>query len=85
MMDPISRRVRELETRFGVAIVLRAVHVPEPDFRGRIERRGGKVILEYRDDTPGFFWHQDIIAELLDRLESGEENVTLRGDQAEPA
>jgi hypothetical protein len=83
MMDPLSRRVQEVEARCGVRIVLRAVHVPEQSFRGRLERRGGRVIIEYRDDTPGFFWHQDIIGELLDRLERGEDNVTLCDDDPE--
>lgn len=82
-MDPISTRVRRLEQQRGIGIVLRAVHAPDKRFRGRLTRRGARIIVEYRDDTPGFFWHHDILRELLDCLERGEDDVTLRDEGPE--
>lgn len=79
-MDALSGRVKRLEARYGARIILRAVHVPDPGFRGSVRRRGGRIVVEYRDDTPGFFWHHDILRELLERLERGEDDVTLRDD-----
>jgi len=76
-LDSLDERVRQLEARLGLAVVLRPVHVPDPTFRGRIERRGAKIVIEYRDDTPGFFWHHDKLRELLDCIERGEDDVFL--------
>jgi hypothetical protein len=34
-------------------------------------------VLEYRDDGAGYFWHLDIISELLDYVEQGHFEVAL--------
>lgn len=35
------------------------------------------VLVEYRDDVAGYFWHYDIIEELLEHLEQGRLSVVL--------
>jgi len=67
----LDERVRALEQRLGQRLILRGVRDPDPLWRGRISWRPGYVLLEYRDATPGFFWHHDIIRELLDLVEQG--------------
>jgi hypothetical protein len=84
-MDWLQRRVRELEKHLGMAIVLRPLHSPDPTFRGRISRRGNRVVLEYRDRLPGFFWHYDILRELFSHLEAGCMDLTLTDDSPERA
>jgi len=76
-MDPLTRRIHELEDRLGTTVVLRPLHAPDPEFRGRITHKAGRVLIEYRDDTPGFFWHHDTIGELLDLIECGIGDFTL--------
>ncbi len=67
----LDRRLREVEEQIGKRIVLRPVRGPERNFRGRIASIPGAVVLEYRDETAGYFWDSDIIEELLDHLAAG--------------
>ena len=75
-MNPFDRII-QLERKTGKRLVLRAVHDPNPQFRGRLTQRPLYYLLEYRDEEPGYFWHHGIIAELLDCLEQGRLNITL--------
>ncbi len=84
-MDWLTRRLEELEEKLGLRIILRPVHVPEQDFRGRIIKRGDRIVLEYRDEVPGFFWHYDILRELFAHLEAGRFDVALYDDEPEAA
>jgi hypothetical protein len=34
-------------------------------FRGRITEKSGSFLVEYRDEGAGYFWHHDVIRELL--------------------
>lgn len=77
----LDRRVQELETRLGKRILLRAVRPPERNFRGRITSIPGAAVLEYRDETAGYFWDCDIVRELLDHLAAGGGTVTLHDVQ----
>ena len=70
-------RIIQLEKSTGKRLLLRALHDPNPEFRGRLTERSLYYLLEYRDEEPGHFWHYDIIGELLDCLEQGRVNVTL--------
>lgn len=76
----IEERVADLERRLGQRIVLRGVRDPDPCWRGRLSSRPGMILLEYRDATVGFFWHHDIIRELLDLLEQGVTDAGLRDE-----
>jgi hypothetical protein len=73
----ILREVAALEGQIGRRIALRAVREPDPSFRGRISERPGYLLVEYRDDTAGYFWHYDIIEELLRHLSRGSRSVML--------
>ncbi len=73
----ITRWVASLEQACGKRIVLRGVRVPNPRFRGRIVERPGGIVVEYHDDTAGYFWHYGIIEELLGHLARGRSNVVL--------
>ena len=77
----LDERRREVERRLGKRIVLRGVRDPDPLWRGRLTERPSHFLLEYRDATVGFFWHHDIIRELLDLLEQGQTDVTLRDEE----
>lgn len=76
----LDDRLKQLEWRLGKRIVLRGVRDPDPLWRGRLTERPSHILLEYRDATGGFFWHHDIIRELLDLLEQGQTDVTLRDE-----
>ncbi|MFQ6132585.1 MAG: hypothetical protein ACE5R4_11155 [Armatimonadota bacterium] len=78
----LGERVRAVERATGKRIVLRNVRTCDPSFRGRIAHRPGYVVLEYRDDQPGYFWHVPIVEELLRLVELGAGSVTLyEGDR----
>ena len=81
-MDWVEGRVRELEAWLGLRIILRPVHVPDTRFRGRIVKGANRVVLEYRDEVPGFFWSYDILRELFAHLEKGELDVALYDEEA---
>ena len=76
----IFERIIQLERSTGKRILLRGIRETNPEFRGRITKRPLYYLLEYRDDEPGYFWHYDIVAELLDCLEQERVNVTLYED-----
>ena len=71
MKRPLEEAVREVEEAIGKPIVLRAIHTPEQEVRGRISSQAGYLLLEYRDETAGYFWHHDIIRELLELVRQG--------------
>ena len=73
----ISRRVARIERALGKRVVLRGVRWPDTSLRGRIEDRSNCVLVQYRDDTAGYFWHYDILEELLGLLEQGLLRVLL--------
>jgi hypothetical protein len=73
----VEERIRRIEKERGKKVILRGVRVPDARFRGRIVERPRCIVLEYRDDEPGYFWHYEIIEELLDAVERGIKNVTL--------
>ena len=77
MLRPLESQVREVEQATGECIVLRGVKTPDPSVRGRISSRPGYLLLEYRDETAGYFWDSDIIKELLERLRQGERDFVL--------
>jgi len=73
----IDQRIRKLERLRGKRIVLRGVRTNNAQFRGRLVERNGYIVIEYRDDKPGYFWHYEIIEELLDLVEKGSRNIIL--------
>lgn len=75
---PIMARVKAAAGRWGRAIILRAARWPDANLRGRISQRAGALVLEYRDDGAGYFWHLDIISELLDYVDQGYFEIELR-------
>ncbi len=74
----IRRRVEAAERQLQCPILLRGARWPDPTLRGHILRSQGVVVIEYRDDVAGYFWHYDIISELLDHVEEGHLVVSLR-------
>ena len=73
-------RISKLEELCGKRIVLRGVRTSNKHFRGRLVERNGYIVLEYRDDQPGYFWHYKIIEELLDLVEKRSGNIILYED-----
>jgi len=73
----LEERIRNLEQCLNKRIILRGQHSAEPLWRGRITERPSYFLLEYRDDTAGFFWDVDIICELLQLLEEGFTEIEL--------
>ena len=67
----ILRRVKALEQATGRRVVLRGLHPVDETFRGRVVAGPGLIVLEYRDDTAGYYWHYPIIESLLSYAESG--------------
>lgn len=58
-------------------MIVRGARPRNPLFRGRIVERVRCIIVEYRDDTAGYFWHYRIIEELLEYVRQGRRNVVL--------
>jgi len=70
LSDPdIDARIHRIEELTGKPVVLRSVRPCCPCFRGRVTERGGSFLVEYRDETPGYFWHHGLIRELLTCIE----------------
>lgn len=78
--DNLRRQVEALEQRWNRPILLRSCRWPDPGLRGRVRRSHGAIVVEYRDDVAGYFWHFDIISELLRHVERGEFDVISRDD-----
>jgi len=77
VLRPLESQVREVEQATGERIVLRGVKTPDPSVRGRISSRPGYLLLEYHDETAGYFWHHDIIRELLKLVREGQRDFVL--------
>ncbi len=77
MLRPLESQVCEVEQATGERIVLRGVKTPDSSVRGRISSRPGYLLLEYRDETAGYFWHHDIIRELLALIRQGQRDFVL--------
>ena len=73
----ISARIAKIEAVTGKQVILRATRLRNSLFRGRITERAAHILLEYRDNVSGFFWHYEIIEELLGHVESGRTNAAL--------
>jgi len=70
LSDPdIEARMRRIEAATGKPVILRSVRSGCDCFRGRVIERAGCFVVEYRDETPGYFWHHDLIRELLACIE----------------
>jgi hypothetical protein len=79
--DSLRARIEAAEVNLSRRIVLRGARWPDCALRGRVTHRTGLIVLEYRDDIAGYFWHYDIIGELLDHVEKGHFEVTLLDQQ----
>lgn len=73
----IDRLREQVERQIGKPVTLRGIQSPELEFRGRITDRPGYILLEYRDEPAGYFWHYDTIRRLLTLAAEGQRNVTL--------
>ncbi len=78
--EPLQVRLEAVEQALRRPVVLRAAVWDDTALRGRLTRRAGALVLEYRDDGVGCFWRYDIIAELLDHVEQGHLELELRDD-----
>ena len=77
MLRPLETEVCEVEQQIGRRLILRGVKTPDRTFRGRISSRPGYLLLEYRDDTAGYFWDYDIIKKLLALVRQGHRDLVL--------
>jgi hypothetical protein len=78
----IDERIQRIEQSTGKPVALRAVSPTNCCFRGRVSERGDCFLVEYRDDIAGYFWHHDIIRELLACIEErrGQKITLYDGD-----
>ena len=67
----IDARIAHVEEVVGKPLIVRAVVTPEPQFRGYVEVRADSIVIEYAEETPGYFWGYELLEELLDWVESG--------------
>ncbi len=77
MLRPLESQVREVEQQIGKPIVLRGIKTPDRALRGRISSGPGYLLLEYRDETAGYFWDCDIMKELLELVRRGHRDSVL--------
>lgn len=75
--DEWERLRAETEQIIGERLVLRPVKVSEPGFRGRLTQRPGYLLVEYRDETSGYFWDLDALREMLRYVCQGRRNLTV--------
>jgi len=73
----LDERVRRLEERLGKRLIVRSVCTPEEGFQGRVEIGARTVLIEYREDTPGYFWGYELLEELLDYVEEGRPSAII--------
>lgn len=78
----IAARIARLEKRLGLRVIVRGMRTTDPGLRGRLRRVPGAVVVEWRDETAGYFWHYDILEQLLGHLERGCVSLTLRDGEA---
>ncbi|MFO7946670.1 MAG: hypothetical protein R6V19_07640 [Armatimonadota bacterium] len=76
----LEREKAKLEAQIGMPIVVRGIHAPDPALRGRIVHKIDRIVLEYRDDNAGYFWHIDILREMFEMLGDGVFEAVLRDD-----
>ena len=69
--NDIDQRIQRIEARTGKRLILRSVRTRSAAFRGRVAERRGHIIVEFRDENPGYFWNHDVIRELLTCIEKG--------------
>ena len=69
--EKLQRRITAIERLIRRKVIVRAARWPQPHLRGRIGERAGAVVVEYKDETAGYFWDIDLINELLDYVEQG--------------
>ena len=74
---PLERRRKELEAKLGLAIRVRGVRTPEVNWRGRLRRSRGRILIEYQISEAGFFWHIPIIERLLEEAGKGESEAII--------
>lgn len=67
----IDQRIKRIESQTGKRVLLRPVRSRNPALRGRVAERGAHFVLEYREETAGYFWDHDIVRELLTCIEKG--------------
>ena len=77
MLRPLESQVREVEQQIGKDIVLRGIKTPDRKFRGRISSGPGYLLLEYCDETAGYFWDCDIMKQLLELVRRGHRDLVL--------
>ena len=79
----IANRIARIERALGKPVLTRGVRWPDKLLRGRIEERDSCILVEYRDSKAGYFWHYDILEELLALLEQGLRSVVLYDEETQ--
>lgn len=79
--DRIAELAAQAERACGQRVLLRGVKSQDPALRGRVLQRTGHLLVEYRDDTAGYFWAEAIIERLLEAIIAGERDCALRDPQ----
>jgi hypothetical protein len=73
----LDERVKQVEAHVGKRLIIRSVRTPEEGFRGRVQVGVRSVLIEYREDTPGYFWGYELLEELLDHVEQGRPSAII--------
>ncbi len=73
----LEERIRRLEERLAKRLIIRSVRTPEQGFRGRVEIGAHSILIEYREDTPGYFWGYELLEELLEHVEQGRPSAII--------
>jgi hypothetical protein len=75
--DRLETLRRSVERQIGERIVVRGVRTPDPEFRGRISRQRGRVLIEVQEAMPGYFWEAELAEALLWRVAAGVRSATV--------
>jgi hypothetical protein len=75
--EGLRARLAAVAETTGRPVLVLSRHWPDPRLRGRVTQRAGALVLEYRDEGAGYFWHLDLIAELLSYVEQGHLQISL--------
>ncbi|MGD9494733.1 MAG: hypothetical protein AB7Y46_00355 [Armatimonadota bacterium] len=67
----IDAHIARIEERLGKRLIVRAVRTPEPELRGYVEVRPHRVLIEYSEEQPGYFWAYELLERLLEWVEAG--------------
>lgn len=72
---------KDVERATNLKVLIRGVRWDDERIRGRLRQVDDVLYVEFKDETPGYFWHIDTVSELLKLAMLGCRNIELYDDE----